>query len=392
MEFFSTGIEAVDRIGHINISGDVKPRIWHKTIVNEQGKPQRLAMDILAEIVYWYRPVEVRDERTGEVIGWKKKFASDMLQKDYNYFMDSYGESEKTISRALAFLEGLGVIRRHRKSIRLKSGTIAHNVLFIELMVDKLYELTYPQKEDIASSNNGNISEEYKIIEDDNDVNDDKMEVLAERSNLSNRSDKNVQGLRQNCSTSQTPLSKGVDRNDATNTYTTTESTSEDITSVSTSLSLSERGKTRAKDDADIDVDAITAMVNELIVYDLLYTNFDNPEIKYDVAKDEFNKILEEVRDVLVYEVFAAPDNKKFNFGNRVEPDYKSNAIVKNVFYRHLDFGTVKTYITQYLNNSTSVRHATMYHIKSLYRQCLTQSSQYMSGGRSFWARESQDE
>ena len=59
---------------------------------------------------------------------------------------------------------------------------------------------------------------------------------------------------------------------------------------------------------------------------------------------------------------------------------------------RHLDFGTVKTYITQYLNNSTSVRHATMYHIKSLYRQCLTQSSQYMSGGRSFWARESQDE
>lgn len=68
MEFFSTGIEAVDRIGHINISGDVKPRIWHKTIVNEQGKPQRLAMDILSEIVYWYRPQEVRDERTGEVI------------------------------------------------------------------------------------------------------------------------------------------------------------------------------------------------------------------------------------------------------------------------------------------------------------------------------------
>ena len=132
MEFFSTGIDAVDRIGHINISGDVKPRIWHKTIVNEQGKPQRLAMDILAEIVYWYRPVEVRDERTGEVIGWKKRFAGDMLQKDYNYFVDSYGESEKTISRALAFLEELGVIRRHRKSIRLKSGTIAHNVLFVE--------------------------------------------------------------------------------------------------------------------------------------------------------------------------------------------------------------------------------------------------------------------
>ena len=103
----------------------------------------------------------------------------------------------------------------------------------------------------------------------------------------------------------------------------------------------------------------------------------------------EFNGILEEVRNVLVYEVFAAPDDKRFNFGNREEPDFKSNTIVKNVFYKHLGFGNVKAYITQYLNNSTPVKKATMYHIKSLYRQCLTQSSQYMSGGRSFFAKES---
>ena len=423
MEFFSTGIEAVDRIGHINISGDVKPRIWHKTIVNEQGKPQRLAMDILSEIVYWYRPQEVRDERTGEVIGWKKRFAGDMLQKDYNYFVDNYGESEKTISRALAFLEDLGVIIRHRKSIRLKSGTIAHNVLFIELVADRLYELTYPQKEDVATKGTGNISEEYEIIADEDEENADKMGVSTGRSNLSNYSDKNVQGLRQNCPsgktkmsedsdrivqvkrqncpTAQTELSKGLDRNDPTNTYTTTESTSEITThntteiktisgsSVSTSLSLSEKGNARTKADADVDIDAITAKVNDLIDFNLLFTDFDNPEVEYNAAKDEFNGILEEVRDVLVYEVFAAPDDKRFNFGNREEPDFKSNAIVKNVFNKHLGYGTVLTYITQYLNNSTQVKKVTMYHIKSLYRQCLTQSSQYMSGGRSFFARES---
>lgn len=233
MEFFSTGIDAVDKLGHLSIVGDVKPRIWQRTIVNENGKPQRLAMDMLAEIVYWYKPVEVRDERTGEVLGWKKKFAGEMLQKDYNYFVENYYESEKTISRALAFLENLGVIKRHRKSIRLKSGTIAHNVLFIELIYDKLYELTYPEEVMVKNNKKTGVSdEEYEIVDDSENA--DKMGVSTERSNLSKQLDKNVQAERQNCSSGKTEmtvphtdLSKKVDRNDPTNTYNTIENNTE---------------------------------------------------------------------------------------------------------------------------------------------------------------------
>jgi hypothetical protein len=52
---------------------------------------------------------------------------------------------------------------------------------------------------------------------------------------------------------------------------------------------------------------------------------------------------------------------------------------------------TVPAYIVDLSDDEATILMAdvTMYHIKSLYRQCLTQSSIYMSGGRSFYARES---
>lgn len=384
MEFFSTGIDSVDKMGHLAITGDVKPRIWNKTIVNENGKPQRLAMDILAEIVYWYRPVEVRDERTGEVTGWRKKFSGDMLQKDYASFVENYGESEKTISRALAFLEDLGVIKRHRKSIRLKSGTIAHNVLFIELDTDRLYELTYPQKDEIEVSDKEKSLEEYEIVEDENDENPYKQGVSTERSNLSNYLDKNVQVLRQKCPSDKTNLSEDLDKNDGTNTYNTSKISSE-ISSVS--LSYPRKTNLVSESDSDIDIDDITNRVQELMGYDSLLKDTGSCKDE-DIGKAiEFNCILDEIRNILVYEVFAAPDDKQFNFGSKEQPDFKNNSIVKSVFIKHLSYPIVMSYIKQYLTKSTEVKRVTMYHIKSLYSQCLTQSSQYLSGGRNFYVR-----
>ena len=200
MEYFSTGIEAVDKLGRLAISGDVKPRIWQKTIVNENGKPQRLAMDILAEIVYWYRPVEVRDERTGDVLGWKKKFNGKMLQKGIQYFSDTYGESDKTIRRTLDFLEKLGVIKKHYASVHLKTGTVTGKILFIELITDRLYELTYPQKDQIVNKESVlPEEEEYDLIFDGEEENEDdsdeegprKIVAFTERSKMFKGMDKN---------------------------------------------------------------------------------------------------------------------------------------------------------------------------------------------------------
>ena len=71
MGYITSGNAAVDSMGKINISGNVIPQMWYRTVIKDNGKPHLLAVTVLADIVYWYRPSEVRDEGTGQVTGWK---------------------------------------------------------------------------------------------------------------------------------------------------------------------------------------------------------------------------------------------------------------------------------------------------------------------------------
>ena len=80
---YSTGNRIVDESATLNITGNVIPHIWYKTIVKESGKPYLTAIVILADIVYWYKPTEVRDERTGQIVAFKKRFSADLLQRNY---------------------------------------------------------------------------------------------------------------------------------------------------------------------------------------------------------------------------------------------------------------------------------------------------------------------
>lgn len=70
----NTGNASVDTLAEMSISGNVTPVNWYKTILRENGKPYPLAICVLSEIVYWYRPVEVRDEHSGMTIGYRKSF------------------------------------------------------------------------------------------------------------------------------------------------------------------------------------------------------------------------------------------------------------------------------------------------------------------------------
>ena len=92
---YSSGNEIVDEVGKIHFTGNIVPTIWNKTIVKENGKPHWLAINILADIVYWYRPTEIRDEQTGELTGFKKKFQRDLLQRSYQQLADQFAISKK---------------------------------------------------------------------------------------------------------------------------------------------------------------------------------------------------------------------------------------------------------------------------------------------------------
>ncbi len=141
---FKTGSPAVDKMSRLRITGNIIPMSWFQTILKATGKPNLNAIIILADIVYWYRPVEVRDEMTGQLIGLKKRFRSDLLQRSYQQMADQFGLTKRDATNAVVELEKLGVIKRVFRTIE-RGGHLVSNVLFLELHVDILEQLTYPE-------------------------------------------------------------------------------------------------------------------------------------------------------------------------------------------------------------------------------------------------------
>lgn len=159
----SSGNDTVDAMGQFAFTGNVIPMNWYHTICRDNGKPHLLAITILSDIVYWYRPTEVRDERTGQIVGWRKKFSGNLLQKSYAQYESLFGESKRSVKAAIDLLIELGVVYRHFKDIKLTpNGPVEidkktedgsdgneqrlYNVMFLDINIRRLVELTYPEE------------------------------------------------------------------------------------------------------------------------------------------------------------------------------------------------------------------------------------------------------
>ena len=140
---YSTGNRIVDEVGRINISGNIIPMVWFQAIRYPNGKPNVNAIIILADIVYWYRPTEIRDEITGQVVGRRKKFRDDLLQRSYGQISELFGLTKKQVVTAVNALEQMGVIKRNFRNMRI-NGQFVSNVLYLELIPQRLLEITYP--------------------------------------------------------------------------------------------------------------------------------------------------------------------------------------------------------------------------------------------------------
>lgn len=119
-------------ITDFDFKGNLKPHAWFNHIRFPNGKPDPIAMDLLADILYWYRPKVIREESTGNVIGIKKKFKADKLQRSVVSLANQFGYSSRQVSEALGRLETLGLIAREYRTIKTELGKIPH-VLFIDI-------------------------------------------------------------------------------------------------------------------------------------------------------------------------------------------------------------------------------------------------------------------
>lgn len=138
---FSTGVQSVDALEHFNSEGNIIPSTWFKYFKMQNGKTDSIGIFLLSEIVYWHRPTIVRDELTGRIVGMRKKFKSDMLQRSYDSFVEQFDFTKDQVREALTRLENFGIITRHFRTIDV-NGTKLSNVLFIELNAEMVMKVS----------------------------------------------------------------------------------------------------------------------------------------------------------------------------------------------------------------------------------------------------------
>ncbi|HDR8054661.1 TPA: DnaD domain protein, partial [Bacillus cereus] len=128
------------QIGQINFRGNVIDHGWFKTLRLDNGKPNIVAITILGEIVYWYKPTEVRSEESSQV-QYKQKFKADTLQKSYQQLADSFGFTKRQVKEACDFLKERGLIKIEFRTI-LVNGTRCNNVMYVEPVPEMVQKIS----------------------------------------------------------------------------------------------------------------------------------------------------------------------------------------------------------------------------------------------------------
>ena len=144
-------IASVIEIGKLNFKGNIIPERWFQALTYESGRPHINAIIILSEIVYWYRPTEVRDESSGVLIEVRKKFKADLLQRNYQGFSKKFGFSKKQVQDAFDYLRGMNLIYTELRTIDVGEDLRLPNVLFIGVNPEKIKEITFGETETLGT-------------------------------------------------------------------------------------------------------------------------------------------------------------------------------------------------------------------------------------------------
>lgn len=125
------------------LEGDIIPVSWYENIRKGKNKPDLEACLILANILYWYRPTEIRDEISERVVEYKQKFKGDKLQKSYQQYADFLGIPKSSVKRAIDNLVKLKLITREFRNIDTKDGIRLINVMYLEPILEEISTISY---------------------------------------------------------------------------------------------------------------------------------------------------------------------------------------------------------------------------------------------------------
>ena len=351
MNQMTSGNKAVDEMLEISFEGNITPQAWYRTILRDTGKPHLLAITILADIVYWYRPSIVRDEPTGQLIGIRKKFKSDALQKSYRAYSDLYGESKRSVKQAFDTLESIGVIRREFRDMRDESDNVlAVNIMYIHLNVDVLRTLTFPQDVySVSAGQKDRDADEYEPLQEvvQNSGGGHTKICTTPHKKEQDIPQKSGGGSTESCSTLLQNNVGCPAENEGTNTEITAETSYKDHQSLD------------AVDDGTKEYRAFENFVRENIQYESLIS-------QYPAEKGLIDEIFRTIVDIVAIPRKTVPVN---------QTDYPYN-VVKSQFMK-IDRFDVE-YMLESLGNTTSKRMSERnYLITTIYNSRNTKMSHY---------------
>lgn len=130
-------------IGEIHLEGNITPHAWYRTplLRHPNGKPNKVAIDILADLVYWYRPIIVRDDLTNLVLEVRQKFKGNKFQIYYQRWAEFFGYSHRQVKDGVAFLKAKGLITVELRTVEI-NGMRWGNVPFIEPVAAQVREIS----------------------------------------------------------------------------------------------------------------------------------------------------------------------------------------------------------------------------------------------------------
>ncbi|MDA2480606.1 DNA replication protein DnaD [Bacillus cereus] len=130
----------VMQIARINLRGNTMDQGWFKHLTLDNGKPYMVAISVLSEVFYWYKPTELRDEETND-IRYKQKFKADKLQKSYIQLAETFGFTKRQVKDACDYLKSKGLITIEFRTI-IANGVRCNNVMFIEPVPQEITKIS----------------------------------------------------------------------------------------------------------------------------------------------------------------------------------------------------------------------------------------------------------
>ena len=129
----------------LRLLGNIIPDSWLQRIVFPASKkPHWLAAWVLSDVCYWYSPTEVKDEATGALIGYAKKYAGEYLQRSYKDIAERTGTDKKQAQRACKQLADMGLIKIHYLTL-VRAGIVLNNVVHLEPIIGAIHDMTYAE-------------------------------------------------------------------------------------------------------------------------------------------------------------------------------------------------------------------------------------------------------